>query len=958
MLNGGSHTPAAAPLRWWCRRVVPLFCTWLVATATLGQTPNGVMSAAPPRSTVVYGKLWDSISDRGIGQAHVFALADDGKTILGHSRTLPGFEHAGEFRIEGLPLSGKAYIVGFHEKLKFNVAAREVQLTGAGIPLDHLDTYALTPGSTPSDEFGQGGALGLLGLLFWAGQEANTAKQNEAAVNLAEDLLKRLPEWEGTAQQSGGENNTTVAELEAALAAAGEALDYSHVDPWEEALAEIKRDPESRYWVIENMTGTDVKPLLADAKQKSALEAEFKRLFAKKISGFQWPKADNYDEMARLARQISNYHKVAAGMEAAQRGCASALGVGLAGGHAGVGSTLTKGLIDNLRRLYVWGELKRFADKAETLAGLVRQRQSAASLSYEQAARLYTAYVDLDSRGKPLMELANTSFPDASLGGQLKRVLTAIGLGALSTTTASDIANDGLSHTSHVLEAAAISQSAKWGPILSRFFAASDEVRAYQAAVTNRTQPVSYAELLGEAGKVVLKASADDQQEPTSGDAVSRYMLIIMDCSGSMKARGSTGAQKILEAKRAIREVLTPMSSVPAQWTLMRCSDAAPRMLVEKSRSVTDIIAAADAQSPSGMTPLYSSLLKGLRFLEQNAKGEAQIILLTDGENTERGGDPLTVAREIRQRYGSGALKQARVSDRLLGVHVVYAASLRHVHLAVVGFDVAHSSADQKLRALAQEADGAYYPAPTAKDLIPALRKSVALPKPEPKPAPPAPPKPEPKPTPPAPPKPSWPGEGIPQLKPEPARTEPSTIAPPAQPGYWTISNPPPPRVPWGPICLLGLLGLLEVGAAGGLVKMVRSRREPAWLVRVVSGPQQGISVRARKSGLLVGRDASCDLRLTDRAVSGRHCHLTGADGVLTLADLGSSNGTQTRQGQVIGQSVVSQGEEIMIGQTTLRVEQARQASNLAFEPMALVLIALLIGLPLLGLLAWLVTAL
>jgi hypothetical protein len=43
---------------------------------------------------------------------------------------------------------------------------------------------------------------------------------------------------------------------------------------------------------------------------------------------------------------------------------------------------------------------------------------------------------------------------------------------------------------------------------------------------------------------------------------------------------------------------------------------------------------------------------------------------------------------------------------------------------------------------------------------------------------------------------------------------------------------------------------------------------------------------------LVIGRDATCDLRFPDPRLSRRHCRLTLLNGVVWIADLGSANGT------------------------------------------------------------------
>lgn len=61
---------------------------------------------------------------------------------------------------------------------------------------------------------------------------------------------------------------------------------------------------------------------------------------------------------------------------------------------------------------------------------------------------------------------------------------------------------------------------------------------------------------------------------------------------------------------------------------------------------------------------------------------------------------------------------------------------------------------------------------------------------------------------------------------------------------------------------------------------------------------------------MVVGRSASCGLRLTDRAVSGEHAVLAWAEGAWTLRDLGSRNGTFVN-GERVGPGI---GRKVAVG--------------------------------------------
>ncbi len=72
-----------------------------------------------------------------------------------------------------------------------------------------------------------------------------------------------------------------------------------------------------------------------------------------------------------------------------------------------------------------------------------------------------------------------------------------------------------------------------------------------------------------------------------------------------------------------------------------------------------------------------------------------------------------------------------------------------------------------------------------------------------------------------------------------------------------------------------------------------------------------------------IGRAPECELVLKDSRVSRRHARLHARDGVLVLADLGSTNGTRVN-GNRITEVVLGEGDRIQIGETSLVVQATR----------------------------------
>jgi pSer/pThr/pTyr-binding forkhead associated (FHA) protein len=82
------------------------------------------------------------------------------------------------------------------------------------------------------------------------------------------------------------------------------------------------------------------------------------------------------------------------------------------------------------------------------------------------------------------------------------------------------------------------------------------------------------------------------------------------------------------------------------------------------------------------------------------------------------------------------------------------------------------------------------------------------------------------------------------------------------------------------------------------------------------------------KSELVVGRDASADISLDDRALSRRHCRIERRGAALWLIDLGSANGTLVNGTRVEEAHRIARGDVITVGRYHLRIEGVQQARS------------------------------
>lgn len=93
-------------------------------------------------------------------------------------------------------------------------------------------------------------------------------------------------------------------------------------------------------------------------------------------------------------------------------------------------------------------------------------------------------------------------------------------------------------------------------------------------------------------------------------------------------------------------------------------------------------------------------------------------------------------------------------------------------------------------------------------------------------------------------------------------------------------------------------------------------------VVRVVDGPDRGRFMLLGDATLVVGASEGADLALKDPGVSRRHLEIAAVEGGVRVVDLRSKNGTLLR-GARLDTALVGVGAEIVLGHTTLRIDDA-----------------------------------
>ena len=95
---------------------------------------------------------------------------------------------------------------------------------------------------------------------------------------------------------------------------------------------------------------------------------------------------------------------------------------------------------------------------------------------------------------------------------------------------------------------------------------------------------------------------------------------------------------------------------------------------------------------------------------------------------------------------------------------------------------------------------------------------------------------------------------------------------------------------------------------------------ERAYALRFISGKYQGGEYPLQDArDLVIGRSSDLDLVLIEDMVSRKHAKITLQDGAITIADLGSTNGTFVN-GEKVKKTQIKDGDRILIGTSILKL--------------------------------------
>ena len=93
------------------------------------------------------------------------------------------------------------------------------------------------------------------------------------------------------------------------------------------------------------------------------------------------------------------------------------------------------------------------------------------------------------------------------------------------------------------------------------------------------------------------------------------------------------------------------------------------------------------------------------------------------------------------------------------------------------------------------------------------------------------------------------------------------------------------------------------------------------------AGPERGREIPVPEGEITLGRSSQCDVCLIDPILSRRHCRLMFANGILSVEDLDSANGTLVNGGEV-KMAELHDRDTVTIGDTVLRVHCAEPVKS------------------------------
>jgi pSer/pThr/pTyr-binding forkhead associated (FHA) protein len=96
----------------------------------------------------------------------------------------------------------------------------------------------------------------------------------------------------------------------------------------------------------------------------------------------------------------------------------------------------------------------------------------------------------------------------------------------------------------------------------------------------------------------------------------------------------------------------------------------------------------------------------------------------------------------------------------------------------------------------------------------------------------------------------------------------------------------------------------------------------------ILSGKHQGKRLTIPEGETLIGRDATCQIRLATNEVSRQHCRLICKGDQITLQDLGSRNGTLVNDVAIHGEVQLSPNDTFRVGPVAFQVSGKKSTAG------------------------------
>ncbi len=91
----------------------------------------------------------------------------------------------------------------------------------------------------------------------------------------------------------------------------------------------------------------------------------------------------------------------------------------------------------------------------------------------------------------------------------------------------------------------------------------------------------------------------------------------------------------------------------------------------------------------------------------------------------------------------------------------------------------------------------------------------------------------------------------------------------------------------------------------------------------IMTGKLQGQKMTLPEKDIAIGRDDSCEIRLTGTEISRRHCLIRIGSRQITAQDLGSRNGTYVNDVKIYEETVLNHGDVLRVGSMVFKLESA-----------------------------------